>query len=147
MQELREMDYVGIVLFTGGLILFLLGLSAGGTIHPWDSAYVIATLVVGGVTLVAFVLYEIYMPLRRPLVPMELFKNYDYDIANILSIVGGMVYYSASGIPPPFRRLLIDADSNESTISVPDSLPVYSGYRSRWTYLDLHRLRGSYPNT
>jgi hypothetical protein len=27
MQEVREMDFGGIVLFTGGLILFLLGLS------------------------------------------------------------------------------------------------------------------------
>jgi hypothetical protein len=27
MQEVREMDFGGIILFTGGLILFLLGLS------------------------------------------------------------------------------------------------------------------------
>lgn len=43
---------------------------------------------------------EIYMPLRRPLIPMALFKNYDYDMANILSLVGGIVYYTANGTPP-----------------------------------------------
>ena len=57
MQEIREMDYGGIVLFTGGLILFLLGLSWGGTLYPWSSAHVIATLVVGILTLIGFVFY------------------------------------------------------------------------------------------
>ena len=57
MQELREMDYGGIVLFVAGLILFLIGLSWGGNLYAWGSAHVIATLVVGIVTLIAFVLY------------------------------------------------------------------------------------------
>lgn len=56
-QEVREMDYGGIVLFSGGLILFLLGLSWGGNLYPWGSAHVIAALVVGIVTLIAFVFY------------------------------------------------------------------------------------------
>ena len=51
------MDYGGIVLFSGGLILFLLGLSWGGGLYAWGSSHVIATLVVGIVTLIAFVLY------------------------------------------------------------------------------------------
>lgn len=99
-QELREMDFGGIVLFTGGLVLFLLGLSWGGTVHPWDSGYVLGTLITGVVVLIIFVLYEVFMPLRRPLIPMHLFRNYDYDIANVLSVVGGMVYYSASVLFP-----------------------------------------------
>lgn len=39
---------------------------------------------------------DTYMPLRRPLIPMGLFRNFDYVIWNILSIVGGTVYYSAA---------------------------------------------------
>ena len=57
MQELRQLDYGGIVLFSGGLILFLLGVSWGGTLYPWGSAHVVATLVIGIVTLVGFVFY------------------------------------------------------------------------------------------
>ena len=56
------MDFGGIVLFSGGLILFLLGLSWGGELYPWGSARVIATLVVGLVVLVIFVLYGKIMP-------------------------------------------------------------------------------------
>jgi hypothetical protein len=68
MQELRDVDYVGIFLFTGGALLFLLGLSWGGELYAWNSGYVIGTLVSGAVTLVSFVLYGKllgYMHLRR----------------------------------------------------------------------------------
>lgn len=40
---------------------------------------------------------EIYAPLKRPLVPMHLFKNWDYNVLTIVSAVGGMLYYSLNG--------------------------------------------------
>lgn len=69
------MDVVGIVLFTGGLVVFLMGLSWGGSAYPWDSAHVIATMVVGGCSLVALVLWECFANLSQPLIPMHLFRN------------------------------------------------------------------------
>ena len=45
------------LLFVGGLILFLMGLGWGGSRYPWRSAHVIATIIVGACSLVAFVLY------------------------------------------------------------------------------------------
>lgn len=60
MQEVRELDYVGILLFAGGAVLFLLGISWGGQQHPWTSSYVLGTLIVGFLTLVAFVLWGKY---------------------------------------------------------------------------------------
>lgn len=74
-QMLKDFDYGGFILFTGGLIIFLMGLSWGGAVYPWKSAHVLATLIVGACTLVAFVLYENYMPLVDPLIPMHLFRN------------------------------------------------------------------------
>src|ERR1700743_2149596 len=58
-QQLKDFDYVGTLLFVGGFLLFLMGLSWGGSSYPWKSAHVIAMMVVGGVTLIAFVLWEI----------------------------------------------------------------------------------------
>lgn len=57
MDELRDMDFGGIFLFIAGAVLFLLGLSWGGQQYPWKSANVLATLIIGFFTLVAFVLY------------------------------------------------------------------------------------------
>lgn len=34
MQVLKDFDYVGVVLFTGGLLIFLMGLSWGGSLYP-----------------------------------------------------------------------------------------------------------------
>ena len=75
-QMLKDFDHGGFVLFTGGLIVFLMGLSWGGSVYPWNSVHVIATLVIGACTLIAFVLYECFMPLVDPLIPMHLFKNW-----------------------------------------------------------------------
>ena len=44
-QQLARFDYVGFVLFTGGLAIFLIGLSWGEGTYPWKSAHVITTIV------------------------------------------------------------------------------------------------------
>ena len=64
-QFIKEFDYVGMLLATLGLLLFLMGLSWGGSLHPWASAHVIATVVIGGLLLAGFFLYEIYVPLKE----------------------------------------------------------------------------------
>ena len=43
------------------------------------------------------VLAECYMPLKRPLVPMSLFRDRDYVALTVISGVGGMLYYSLNG--------------------------------------------------
>lgn len=40
-EQCQRQDIVGFVLFTGGLLVFILGISWGGTVHPWNSSYVV----------------------------------------------------------------------------------------------------------
>jgi MFS family permease len=75
LQLFRDFDWPGIILFSGGLIIFLMGLSWGGVVYSWDSGKVVGTLVGGGVALITFTLWEIYNPMNEPLVPMNLFTN------------------------------------------------------------------------
>lgn len=56
-QQIKKIDYVGMFLFSSGFLLFLLGLSWGGSSYAWKSVQVLATIIIGGVTLVIFVLY------------------------------------------------------------------------------------------
>ena len=74
-QVVKEFDFIGLILLVGGLLIFLMGISWGGSYYPWKSAHVIATIVVGFFALVAFVIYESLVPLQEPLIPMYLFKN------------------------------------------------------------------------
>lgn len=61
-QELRQLDYGGIVLFAGGLVSLILGISWGGGLYPWASANSIAPIVIGIVTLIAFGFYGTLSP-------------------------------------------------------------------------------------
>jgi hypothetical protein len=90
---LEDFDFTGLVLLVGGLI-FLIGISWGGSYYAWKSAHVIATSVIGFFALVAFVLYETLVPLKGPLVPMHLFKNIPWVPTMMVVALGASAYYA-----------------------------------------------------
>lgn len=57
-KKLSRLDLPGFFLLTAGLTLLLAGLNLGGNLYLWASAPVLATLIIGIVTLVAFGIYE-----------------------------------------------------------------------------------------
>ncbi|CAK7204997.1 hypothetical protein SEUCBS139899_007760 [Sporothrix eucalyptigena] len=97
---LKRIDYGGFILYAGGLVCLLLALSWGGSKHPWNSATIISMLVVGVVVLVIFALYEIYMPLSTPLLPMNLFKIRSFVVAVIVGSCGQMSWYALNLLWP-----------------------------------------------
>jgi hypothetical protein len=52
-----------------------MGLSWGGTVHPWKSGHVIGCVVTGIVSLAVFVVYENVRDLPDPIIPLHLFRN------------------------------------------------------------------------
>lgn len=56
-QMTKDLDFVGIFLYVAGCVLFLVGLSWGGSVYPWVSAEVLCTLLIGVATLAAFAVY------------------------------------------------------------------------------------------
>lgn len=75
MQMVKDFDWLGFVLFTGGLLTFLMGLSWGGSVHPWVSGQVLGTMITGAVALIVFICWEAFVPLKEPLMPVHMFKN------------------------------------------------------------------------
>ena len=57
-RKIRQLDLFGFFLFTAGLCLFLTGMNLGGGLYKWTSPAVLATLVIGIVTLIGFAGYE-----------------------------------------------------------------------------------------
>ncbi|EED20904.1 siderophore iron transporter, putative [Talaromyces stipitatus ATCC 10500] len=100
MEGVKKFDYIGFVLYAGGLILVLLGLSWGGASYTWSSGHVVGVLVVGFVSLAAFVFYEILVPIEQPLLPMSLLKHRGYSATVCSALVGNMVYFSMSLLWP-----------------------------------------------
>jgi uncharacterized membrane protein len=105
-QFLKDFDYIGTLLFTMGLLLFLMGISWGGTLHPWTSAHVIATIVIGFLCLAGFFLYETFAGLKEPLVPMHLLKNMPWNVTVLLWALGAAVYYALAIIWPSMVAVL-----------------------------------------
>ena len=77
LKQLKTLDWIGIVLFTAGLVVFLIGLNWGGGAYSWKSGHVLGAIFAGFFTLVIFGIYEAYSGLQYPLIPMRLFKSID----------------------------------------------------------------------
>jgi len=110
-KELRELDYGGIVLYGAGQLLILLGLAWGGAAYSWTSAHVLGTLVLGCVLIVLFALYEVFMPLHQPLLPMKILKNKNYIAVVIAGSVGQMVFFALSILWPQQIAALYTTDN------------------------------------
>ena len=94
MYWLKNFDFVGAFLYTAGVIVFLFGINWGGSVYPWKSAAVIASMVGGGVVFVAFVLYEAFIPLKEPIMSVHIWRNGKWSAATVLFGIGAGVYYA-----------------------------------------------------
>jgi hypothetical protein len=71
----QTFDFIGLILFVSGIVLFLTGLASGGNgTFAWTSSVVLGTLIPGVVCFVAAVINELYTK-RQPLIPPRLFKT------------------------------------------------------------------------
>ncbi|KAF4980103.1 hypothetical protein FZEAL_3824 [Fusarium zealandicum] len=113
-RYVKDFDYVGTIVYTGGLLVLMMGLNWGGTAYPWSSGYVIGAIVAGFISLVLFVLWESFAKLKEPLVPMHLFKNHGWNAATILSGLGASVYYAFALVWPSMVTVLYD-DGDQMT--------------------------------
>ncbi|CAK7233758.1 hypothetical protein SCUCBS95973_008704 [Sporothrix curviconia] len=100
MQWVKNYDYIGMFLYLAGLLLFILGLSWGGSIYPWKSAGVIAPIIIGFFCLAALMVYEAKANIAEPLVPIHLFKNRGFVASAIVLSLGASVYYSQAIVWP-----------------------------------------------
>jgi hypothetical protein len=130
LKYVKDFDYTGTLLYAGGLVssklrvsfprtfkctyetqlILLMGLNWGGSVWPWASAHVIATIVVGFVALCVFVLWESFGKLKEPLVPMHLFRNRGWNAATIVSGLGASIYYAFAIVWPQMVVILYSDD-------------------------------------
>lgn len=93
-QILRQIDWIGGLLSTSGVILFLAGVQWGGYQYHWGSAHVLVPMILGAVLLVAFVVWEGWFA-SYPLFPKRLHKNSrNLAILLIITCISGANYYA-----------------------------------------------------
>src|ERR1700737_5408237 len=82
--SIRDLDYLGIVLFTAGVVPFMLGLTnkgepnASGQLPNWTDPNVGGLMAIGLVILVIFLIAE--SRAKEPIIPLDLFRDRDYAV-------------------------------------------------------------------
>lgn len=83
-EKLKMIDYVGVFLMTGGLVVLLLALTFGGSgEHAWHSAAVISCFVVGGVVCIAYCVWN-FKYAKNPMLPWGVIKVYQTTAAGVV---------------------------------------------------------------
>ncbi|KAJ6092198.1 hypothetical protein N7467_004167 [Penicillium canescens] len=72
--QVRKIDFAGIALFIPSSASFLIPLTWGGVLYPWDSWHTLAPLIIGSVGLCIFAIYEWRVP-RYPMIPPAIFHS------------------------------------------------------------------------
>ncbi|KAL2832461.1 major facilitator superfamily domain-containing protein [Aspergillus cavernicola] len=111
--KLKAIDFVGAALALGGTAVLLLGLTWGGGEYPWDSAHVIATLIVGFAVCVGFVLWQ-WKGAQYPLVPMHIFKSRIVNGACLTMFVNGWNFLVQVYYIPTFYQLVFNYSTVKS---------------------------------
>ncbi|KAF3074212.1 hypothetical protein CFAM422_003784 [Trichoderma lentiforme] len=101
---LATLDIGGVILFIFAVGLIILGTSWGGSTFPWDSAQVLAPIIVGGALLPVFVLYEFLLgsgrilaqlfPQQSPMLPLDLFSRKDTLVIAVIQFSAGAAMYA-----------------------------------------------------
>ena len=120
-ELVHTFDWIGLILFVSGIVLFLTALAIGGNgTFAWNSSVVIGTIVPGVVCLVAAVFNELYTK-RQALIPKRLFKTRTTAGILISVFLHGAVFMPAMFFLPLYFQAV---DGSSPTFSGVQSLPL-----------------------
>jgi MFS family permease len=89
----HKIDYLGAALLAGDLSAVVLFTSLGGTTLAWDSPEIIALIVIGLVSLGAFVFVE--SRVSEPILPLALFRNRTFAVTSSVGFIVGLALFGA----------------------------------------------------
>ncbi|HLI14847.1 MAG TPA: MDR family MFS transporter [Acidimicrobiales bacterium] len=118
-------DYLGAGLLALATTAFVLLTSLGGVTYPWSSAPIYLLGVLGAALLAAFLLAE--RRSREPVLPLHLFGNQTFAVANLISFIVGFAMFGAIVFLPIFFQVVRGVSPTASGIRL---LPLMAGVLS-----------------
>ncbi|KAI0840582.1 MFS general substrate transporter [Hypoxylon sp. FL0890] len=106
--KIRTFDWIGSVIFVGSTVGFLIPITWGGVMYPWDNWRTIVPLLIGFDGIVGFGLYEWYLTKKafdsdgkdlpgihvEPIIRFSIFNNATLIITYIETVIHGIVVWS-----------------------------------------------------
>lgn len=100
-QKLLEIDYLGALIFLGSTTSFLIGVTWGGVMAPWDSARTLVPMIIGVFGICLFAGWEALFA-THSILPLSIFKNKDTNIAYFLDFTHGIILWAILYYMPLF---------------------------------------------
>jgi EmrB/QacA subfamily drug resistance transporter len=114
----HRIDYGGALALSIGVTAILLASAWGGTSYAWDSAEVVAAVVIGIAGLAAFALIERRVP--EPLLPLELFKGRTFSVSTAAALlIGGVLFGITIYVPVYVQRVLGASATSSGVVLIP----------------------------
>ncbi|WP_433251889.1 MDR family MFS transporter [Streptosporangium sp. CA-135522] len=110
-------DYLGIAVFSVAISTLLIGLTEKGLDgHTWTSGSVLWPIVASVLLLALFVLVE--RRAAQPIIPLELFRNRTYTLANVTSFFTAFCLYAGVVFLPRYFQEAIGLSATESGLRI-----------------------------
>ena len=113
--DVGTVDWLGIFLVVASVTCLCLAVVWGGTTHPWGSPLIIALLVAAGVLAVALVYVEGWVA-QDPVVPMRLFKSWNFSVCVIVGFFAGFAMFGSYVYLPIFFQSAKGDSASQSGI-------------------------------
>lgn len=133
LSRFLTIDFGGQFLFLFGMGLLVLALTWGGSYYPWKSAKVLAPLVVGGVLIAFFLIWEYFMmpgnslanqyPYRKPMIPLSLLFSRNVGIIIYINFITGMAMYAVFYFADLYFTLVLQYSSGKAGTNIVYYLP------------------------
>ncbi|KIW65120.1 hypothetical protein PV04_07403 [Phialophora macrospora] len=108
MAGVKAIDWIGVVTIVGGVVMFLFGMTSGGTTHPWDSAFTLCLIIFGIFTIALFFLNE-WRWAKYPVIPLRLFKDFSNLASLGVCFIHGFVFIAGSYYLPFYFQTVLGA--------------------------------------
>jgi DHA2 family multidrug resistance protein len=95
----KRFDILGFLLSMAGFTTLVYGISEAAS-KGWIDQTVLTSLIVGAILLIALIIVELLV--SDPVMDLRLFKNYTFDVTNVLMVISTAVFYGSLFLLPFF---------------------------------------------
>jgi Fungal trichothecene efflux pump (TRI12) len=138
-QEFKELDFIGLALFSAGLTIFLVGITYLGR-ADYSVALVASTTVIGAIVFIACFAYDFTIP-KNPIFPFKLFAMFrEFTVHLVILFIAGMIWQGITTLGPQGTLFMFTNDPIQIGITL---IPAnFSGVLGGWILPSLvHKIK------